>query len=92
MLTCGHMHVSGYQVLKDPSSGLISHALRIGSYKIHDRYAMEKGLPDQNIFVCPVTIIDPQYADDDPRLITTILDPFEAADYLTYKRKNHGKN
>ena len=53
---------------------------------------MEKGLPDQNIFVCPVTIIDPQYADNDPRLITTIFDPFEAADYLTYKRKNHGKN
>ena len=92
VLTCGHTHVSGYQVLKDPSSGLISHALRIGSYKIHDRYAIEKGLPDQNIFVCPVTIIDPQYADDDPRLITTIFDPFEAADYLTYKRKSHGKN
>ena len=92
VLTCGHTHVSGYQVLKDPSSGLISHALRIGSYKIHDRYAIEKGLPDQNIFNCPVTIIDPQYADDDPRLITTIFDPFEAADYLTYKRKSHGKN
>jgi hypothetical protein len=92
VLTCGHTHVSGYQVLKDPSSGLISHGLRIGSYKIHDRYAMEKGLPDQNIFVCPVTIIDPQFADNDPRLITTIFDPMEAADYLTWKRKNHGKS
>jgi hypothetical protein len=92
VLTCGHTHVSGYQVLKDPSSGLISHALRIGSYKIHDRYAMEKGLPDQNIFVCPVTIIDPQYADNDPRLITTIFDPAEASEYLNYKRKSYGKS
>ena len=86
ILTCGHTHVSGYQVLKDPATGLISHALRVGSYKTYDRYAEEKGLPDQNIFVCPVTIIDPQYDDDDPRLITTIFDPEQAADYLQWKR------
>ncbi len=86
ILTCGHTHVSGYQVLKDPSSGLISHALRIGSYKTYDRYAEEHGFPDQTIFICPVTIIDPQYDDDDPRLVTTIFDPEEAAEYLTWKR------
>jgi len=34
ILTCGHKHVSGYQVLKCPASGIISHALRIGSYTI----------------------------------------------------------
>lgn len=87
ILTCGHLHTSGYQVLKDPSSGLITHAIRAASYKLHDRYAVEKGLPDQNIFVCPVTIIDPSKADDDPRLITTIFDPEEGAGYLTFKRK-----
>ena len=87
ILTCGHLHTSGYQVLKDPSSGLITHAIRTASYKLHDRYAVEKGLPDQNIFVCPVTIIDPTKADDDPRLITTIFDPEEGAGYLSYKRK-----
>jgi hypothetical protein len=87
VLTCGHLHTSGYQVLKDPATGLISHALRVASYKTFDRYAAEKGLPDQTIFVCPVTIIDPQYADDDPRLVTTIFDPEEGADYLTFKRR-----
>lgn len=86
VLTAGHTHVSGYQVLKDPSSGLISHALRIASYKEMDRYAEEKGLPDQNVFKCPVTIIDPQYADNDPRLVTTIFEPNEGAEYLTWKR------
>ena len=86
ILTAGHTHVSGYQVLKDPSSGLISHALRIASYKEMDKYADDKGLPDQNIFKCPVTIIDPQYADNDPRLITTIFEPNEGAEYLTWKR------
>ncbi len=86
MLTCGHTHVSGYQVVKDPSSGIISHAIRAASYKMHDRYAVEQGLPDQSIFVCPVTIIQPQYADNDPRLITTFFDPAEAAEFLTMKR------
>jgi hypothetical protein len=86
ILTAGHTHVSGYQVLKDPSSGLISHALRIASYKEMDKYADDKGLPDQNVFKCPVTIIDPQYADNDPRLITTIFEPNEGAEYLTWKR------
>ena len=51
-----------------------------------DRYAEEKGLPDQNIFKCPVTIIDPQYDDDDPRLVTTIFEHYEGRDYLLWKR------
>jgi len=86
ILTCGHTHVSGYQVLKDPAKGLISHALQVASFKIMDSYADKLGLDDKNIFNCPVTIIDPKYADDDNRLITTIFDPEEAADYLTWKR------
>ena len=87
ILTCGHTHVSGYQVLKDPSSGLISHALQVASFKIMDNYAEKLGLDDKNIFNCPVTIIDPQYDDHDNRLITTIFNPIEASEYLTYKRK-----
>lgn len=90
ILTCGHTHQSGYMVLKDPATGLISHAIRVGSYKTYDRYADEKGLPDQTVFVAPVTIIDPQWPDDDPRLITTIFEPEMAADFLTWLRKKRG--
>jgi len=86
VLACGHTHVSGYQVLKDPGSGLISHALQVASYKTHDRYADEKGLDDKAIFMCPVTIFDPQYPDDDVRAVHTVFDPEEGADYLTWKR------
>ena len=75
ILTCGHTHVSGYQVLKDPASGLISHALQVASFKIWDSYAEKMGLDDRNIFNAPVTIIDPKYDDDDNRLITTIFNP-----------------
>lgn len=87
VLVCGHLHTSGYQIVKDPSTGLLSHCLRVGSYKTFDRYAEEKGLPNQNFTVAPVTIIDPRHADDSNRLITTFLDPAEGAEFLTWKRK-----
>ena len=87
ILTCGHTHVSGYQVLKDAASGLISHALQVASFKIMDSYAEKLGLDDKNIFNAPVTIIDPRYDDDDNRLITTIFNPYEGAEYLKYKRE-----
>ena len=92
ILTCGHTHVSGYQVLKTPANGLISHALQVASFKIMDSYADKLGLDDKNIFNCPVTIIDPQYDDDDNRLITTIFNPIEGANFLTWKRANWKAN
>lgn len=85
--SAGHKHTSGYQVLKDPSSGLITHAIRVAAYKTHDKYAIAEGFPDGNIFCCPVTIIDPRYADDDARCITTIFEPETASDFLRFLRK-----
>lgn len=87
ILTCGHTHVSGYQVLRDPASGLISHALRVGSYKTYDRYAEEKGLPNQTFTVAPVTVIRPQFNDSDNRLVTVFFEPGTAAEFLTWLRK-----
>ena len=87
VLTCGHIHTSGYQVLKDPSSGLISHAIQVASFKNMDKFAEKMGLDDKNIFNAPVTIIDPRYDDDDTRLITTIFSPEKAAGYLNYIRQ-----
>lgn len=86
ILTAGHTHVSGIQVVRDPMSGLISHCLRVGSYKTHDRYADELGLPNQTFTVCPVVVVRPQFADDDNRLLTTFFDPDTAAEFLTWLR------
>ena len=91
ILTCGHIHVSGYQVLKDPSSGLISHGIQVASFKTLDNYADKLGLDDKNIFNCPVTIIDPRYDDDDNRLITVIFNPQTAVGYLNYLRADYKK-
>lgn len=90
ILTCGHKHTSGFAILKDPSNGLLSHAIRVAGYKVYDRYAKDLGLPNQNISPAVVTIIDPQYEDDDPKLVTTIFDVEEGAEYLAFKRKKAG--
>ena len=87
ILTAGHKHISGAAILKCPATGLISHALRCAGYKKYDRYAEELGLPDQNISPCVITIIDPEYEDNDPRLINIFWDVEEAAEFLTFKRK-----
>lgn len=88
ILTCGHKHVSFVGgPLKDPSSGLLSWSIRCAGYKTFDRYAEEKGLPDQNAFAACATIIDPQYGDDDTRLVTVIPDVEEGARFLQFKRR-----
>lgn len=85
ILVGGHTHVSGYQIIKDVKSGVVSHCLQVASYKIHDRYAEEKGMEDKNIFNCPVTILNPN-AKNENQLVHTIFDTEEAAEYLTWLR------
>lgn len=93
ILICGHKHVSGYNlnVHPDPTSGLdmglISHCLRVASYKVHDRYAKQMGLPNQAISPCVVTIIDPQ-ATSEVGLVHVFWCPETAAEYLTWLRKD----
>ena len=85
ILTCGHKHTAGYNPIICPASGVVSHAIRVASYKTHDRYADEKGLPDQNFSECVVTIIDPA-ARDERHLVTVFLNAEEGAEFLTWKR------
>lgn len=87
ILVAGHLHTSGYNVVRDPSTGLLSHCVRTGSYKTFDRFAEERGLPNQTFTVCPVFVLDPAQEDDSPRCVTVYFDPEEAADVLTFKRK-----
>ena len=85
ILVGGHPHVSGYQVIKDPKKGRISHCLQVASYKVHDAYAERLGLNDKSIFNCPVTVIDPD-ATDPVNLVRVCFTPEEGADYVKWKR------
>jgi hypothetical protein len=81
---CGHKHVSGYGVLKDPNTGTICHAIQVASYKVFDRYAKERGFRDQHISPCAVTVINPEA--DEAGLVHVFWDAEEAAEYLTWLR------
>jgi hypothetical protein len=85
ILVNGHKHVTGYGIIKDGHSGLVSHCIQVGSYKIYDRYAQEKGFRDQSISPCAVTVIDPA-SPDEVGIVHTFWDAELAADFLTWKR------
>lgn len=86
ILISGHRHVSGYGVVKDPSSGLVSHCIQVAAYKIVDEYGKALGLPDGNISPSVVTVIDPD-AEREEGLVTVFHDVDAGADFLTYLRK-----
>jgi hypothetical protein len=82
----GHTHESAYGVLKDPDSGITMHAIKVASYKIYDRYALERGFRDQTLSPCAVTVIDPRLAPTHPDLVKVFWQPEEGASYLTWLR------
>ena len=83
----GHRHISGYQIIKQQNSGLISHALRVASYKIYDNYGKQLGLRNQNVSPAVITVINPEREDDDPGLITVFHDIDTAVDFLNFLRQ-----
>lgn len=87
LLLSGHKHVSGYGVLKDPETGRACHAVQIASYKLYDRYAMERGFRDQSLSPCAFVVIDPDLDDAHPDLVKVFWDPQEGAEFLAWRRK-----
>lgn len=82
----GHKHVSGYGVTKCPASGRVSHALQVGSYKLMDRYAQERGFRDQMLSPCALTVINPDLPEGNADMCKVFWDPAEGAEYLNMKR------
>ena len=87
VIISGHRHISGYQLVKQPNSGLISHAIRVASYKIYDNYAKQMGLRNQNISPAVITVINPERSDDDPGLVTVLHDINTGVDFLKFLRR-----
>lgn len=89
IVIAGHHHESAYGVIKDPTNGLICHAIKVASYKVFDRYAREKGFKDQHLSPGCVTVINPMLPRDHPDAIKVFWDPKAGAEYLTYLRKKY---
>lgn len=83
---CGHLHKSGYGIIKDPDSGIACHAIQVASYKFLDRYAREKNFRDQSLGPCALTVIDPAMEQTHPDLVKVFWDADEGVSYLKWKR------
>ena len=86
LAVCGHKHESAIACLRDPETGIAMWALKVASYKLYDRFALEKGFRDQNLSPCALTVIDPRLPSTHPDLISVWWDPLEGADYLRFLR------
>ena len=87
----GHLHTSAYGIVKDPDSGINMHCVRVASYKVHDTYAVEKGLRDQHLSPCALVTIDPTLPPTHPDLLHVWWAPEEGADYLKWMRRRTRK-
>lgn len=87
LFTCGHKHISGYGVLKDPITGKVCHALQIGSYKLIDRFAQDRGFRDQTLGPAALTVIRPDLHLAHPDRCKVFWEPEEGAEYLTFQRR-----
>jgi hypothetical protein len=90
VLVAGHTHQFGYNPVKDPMTGRVSHPVRVASYKVHDEYAKERGLPDENITECFVIMCDPAEEDERHR-VWIEFNPFRAARILKHLRADWAK-
>lgn len=89
ILLNGHRHTSGYGLIKDPMTGLISHCIQVASYKVYDRYAQELGLVDRHISPSVLCVIDPEAAE--VGRVTVFFDVDAGVDFLRWKRERKGK-
>ena len=87
VLISGHRHISGYQIIKQPLDGLVTHAIRVASYKLHDNYAKQLGLRNQTLSPSVLTIVQPNKADSDAGLVTVFHDIETGVDFLNFLRK-----
>ena len=85
----GHLHSTGYGLVKDVETGATCHCVAVGTYKMFDDYRESQGFRDNNISPCVVTIINPYLAYAHPDKLKIFYDPSEGVDYLNYLRTKY---
>ena len=83
IVVAGHIHCSGYNILKNPVTKLVSHCIQVASYKMFDRYAEGLGMMDRNISPSVLIVINPEAKESG--LVTVYHDVEEGAAFLKFK-------
>ena len=90
IMVAGHRHESAHGVVKDPTTGIVCHALKVASYKVYDRYARERGFRDQALGPAAFTILQPHLPDDHPDRVIVTWDPEVGVELLKALRSAQG--
>jgi hypothetical protein len=85
IILCGHRHTNGYSLAYDAMTGVLSHAIRLGTYKQFDAYARSKGFPDGNFAPGVLAVVNPN-AETETGLVTVFHEPEVGAKFLTMLR------
>lgn len=87
LYVAGHHHDCGYRQGENPHRRFVYNLLRVRGYKFDDEYAALHGFGEHQHGAAGVAVIDP----DGNKLnaVTCFLDPYEGADFLSWKRQRH---
>jgi hypothetical protein len=90
IMVAGHRHESAHGVVKDPTTGIVCHALKVASYKVYDRYARDRGFRDQALGPAAFTILQPHLPDYHPDRVIVTWDPEVGVELLKALRSAQG--
>ena len=85
----GHVHKSGYAVLKQEDTQIISHCIQLASYEVYSAYARGKQMKDAHISPCAFLIINSNLPPTHPDMVKVYWDPFEGVEVLAALQKKY---
>lgn len=88
LIVSGHTHTSLDAALKVETHDVVTRCVKVGSYKIYDRYAKELGFAKRQIAPSFAVVIDPASTTDTGKA-QLFYDIDKAAGYLTFLRKEY---
>jgi hypothetical protein len=85
LYVAGHHHDTGLRFGENPHRRFCYWLMRVRGYKFDDSYADHHGFGEYQNGAAGVAVIDPTA--DKVNAVTCFLDPFEAVDFLAFKRR-----
>lgn len=87
LYVAGHHHDSGLRQGENTHRHFVYNLMRVRGYKYMDHYADVHGFGEHEYGAAGVAIVDP--AADNLNKVTCFLDPFEAVEFLKFKRARY---
>jgi hypothetical protein len=87
LYVAGHHHNCGIFQHENPHRGFVANGMRVRGYKWLDEYADVHQFGSHQYGASGIAVVDPD--GDKLNRVTCFLDPFEAVEFLKFKRRNH---